>query len=173
MNNTTFSFDQLSDSGSVDVQEGQNKLTIIDAKEIVASTGTLMLQLAYKINDSELKLNYDNCPMITADRQKIPFGEHKLKNIMIATNVRPQHFTLKTLCPLLLGKSFLADIAKNEKGYWTLPDPNTIVPLDYANETQFEAEKIVPRPAPRENYQSVIGEEEVELDIQPQSTNKW
>ena len=172
--NNTFSFDKLPDSTS-NITAGQNKLTIIDAKEIIASTGTLMLQLTYTINDTETRLNYDNCPIKTAEGKDINFGLHKLKNIMIATNTKPSQFTLKTLCPLLIGKSFLADIEANEKGYWSLPDPNTIIPVDYAQETTFEAEKIVPRPTTEATVQtSIIGEEEVDLNgLETISNNKW
>lgn len=179
MNNSqTFSFDALSDTGSsVEIKEGQNKLTIIDAKELLASTGTTMIQFTYSINDSDVKLNYDNCPMLNSEGKKIPFGEHKLKNIMIATATTPKSFTLKTLCAMLRGKSFLANIAKDDKGYWRLQDPNSIISVDYAQNTVFEAEKITPRPTPQEtsNFQSVIGEEEIELDINPNtvSSKKW
>lgn len=161
--NNTFTFDELSENTS-SIAPGQAKLTIIDAKEIVASTGTLMIQFTHSINDTDVKINYDNCPLVTKEGQKVPFGQTKLKKILKAINVMPAKFTLKTLCPLLIGKSFLADIEQNEKGYWTVGKPDSILPLDFEGSVEFEEEKqILKQPVAEDKPAdiSILGEKEV------------
>lgn len=121
-----FSFDELPDSSRTNLEEGQHKLTVVDAKKLYAKTGALMMQFFYIIDDnSKLKLNYDNCVIIDKDGQKVPLGSNKLKKIMKATGVTPARFTLDTLSPLLIGKSFLVNLTKNEKGYLVI-DPSNL-----------------------------------------------
>lgn len=131
--NTTFTFDELPDNTTkTTLEEGVHKLTITSAKPVEASTGTLMFQLAYIIDDNEkLKLQYDNCPMLDKDGAKIALGQNKLKKIMKATNVMPKRFSLSILEPLLVGKSFLVYLSKNDRGYLVINanDIDTIKPL--------------------------------------------
>lgn len=128
----TFTFDELPDNNKTSLDEGVHKLTIISAEQVYAKTGTLMFQLAYNIDDNaNLKLQYDNCPLIDANGNTIAFGQNKLKKIMKATNVMPQRFTLSIIKPLLIGKSFNVFLSKNEKGYLVIDASNidTIKPL--------------------------------------------
>lgn len=165
MNNNVFTFDGLSENNT-NIVKGQNKLTIIDAKKIYAQTGTLMIQFTHSINDTDVKINFDNCPLVTKDGNAVPFGQSKLKKIMVATNVTPKQFTPDTLCPLLIGKSFLADIEQNEKGYWVIGNNNSILPMDFEGSVVFEEEKQIlntPVSEDKPADTSILGEEEVDI----------
>jgi hypothetical protein len=120
----TFFFDELPDTAKTSISEGVHVLNITDVKEITASTGTIMIQFSYTIDDTEAKINMDNCPMITAEGEKIIFGQNKLKNILKAIDVRPKEFSARTLLPLVKGKKFKALLTKNEKGYLELAAKN-------------------------------------------------
>lgn len=131
--NQTFTFDELPDESTKgSLEEGVHKLTITSAEKVYAKTGTMMFQFAYIIDGNQkLKLQYDNCPLIGPDGSNIPLGQNKLKKIMKATNVTPARFTLDTIKPLLIGKSFNVYLSKNEKGYLIIDANNldTIKPL--------------------------------------------
>ena len=124
--NNTFRLDAMPDTlGPV---KGTHKLTIIEAKEVTASTGSKGVQFTYSIDDGAFKLNYDNCPMVTKDQQPIQFGQVKLKRIIDATKTNVIEFTLPLICKLLLNKSFLAELVPGGKDnkYLVLGNIDTI-----------------------------------------------
>lgn len=134
-----YSFDQLPTEAGSSLEVGQHKLTIIKAEEIIATTGTLMLQLTHKVDDTDSELRFDNYAILKADMQTpITFGLAKLKKLLQATGVVFQgeweiEKLPKMLATLLVGKSFLVnlDYDKNdtEKKYLRIVDINTYAPF--------------------------------------------
>lgn len=124
--NKTFTLDSMPDT--IGPVKGTHKLTIIEAKEVTASTGSTGIQFTYSIDDGAFKLNYDNCPMVTKDGQIIPFGQAKLKRIIKATGTVVSQFTLPLLCKMLVNKSFLAELVPGGKDnkYLVLGNIDTI-----------------------------------------------
>lgn len=154
----TFFFDDLPDTAKTSIGEGEHVLTILDVKEITASTGTIMIQFSYSIDDTDIKINMDNCPMVNKDGEAIKVGQNKLKTILKAVNVRPKEFSAKTLLPLVRGKKFRAYLTKNDKGY---------LELTFAN-----IDSIVSLDAPAEQVEG-LGEKEVVINTEStENTNK-
>ncbi len=125
--NSTFSFDTLPE-GTSSQESGNYNLIIIRAEDVVASTGSKMLQLDYQIKGTESKVRFDNLPYETADGKQIAFGLSKLKKILNAINVKPEGtFTMKMISKLIIGKEFNANLDKDEtSGYLKLKDINSI-----------------------------------------------
>jgi len=124
------SFDKLPDN-ALSVKPGPHKLTIIKAEKIIAKTGSEMLQLTYQVDDSNFKVNFDNCVITDKEGNPNSFGQAKLKKILTATGTRPQgEFTIKSIAAMLMGKSFQADLEYDRAGkYLQLGPINSIVPL--------------------------------------------
>lgn len=100
-----------------EVKEGVNKLTIIDSKQIKTSGGCDAIQNTYKVNDSEFKINYDNCIITQKNGEDCIVGQVKLKRILEATGVAETlhgDFTLKMAANMLIGKSFMAPLVKGK-----------------------------------------------------------
>lgn len=129
MNNKTFTLDSMPDTtGPV---KGTHKLTIVEAKEVTASTGSTGLQFTYSVDDGAFKVNFDNCPLLTKDGQSIPFGQSKLKKIIKATRTQVQEFTLPLICKLLVNKSFLVELVPGgrDNKYLVMGNIDTITEL--------------------------------------------
>ena len=134
-----FTFDQLPDDIGSSLEKGQHKLTIIKAEEIFATTGTLMLQLTHKVDDTDSELRYDNYAILKGDGQTpINFGLAKLKKLLEAINLKfAGSFELeklpKMLATMVVGKSFLVDLdydkKDEEKKYLKIIDINSYKPF--------------------------------------------
>ena len=119
-------------------QGGECKLTIIDLQPVESkTTGGAMAQFSYCVNDTAFSIRYDNCVLQSLNKstgklETCNYGNAKLKAILKAIGVKPEGaFTIKTLRPLVLGKSFRAVAVKEEGSkYFSLDsDLKTIQPL--------------------------------------------
>ena len=135
--NNTFTFDDLPEA--ISVEPGGHTLKILSLEEVTAQSGTLMYQFTHEVVGTEVKINYDNCALVKSDGTKVALGAKKLKNILKAVGVTPQSFTAKTLLPLVKGKMFKAKIQKNDRGYWTLNDIDSIKPMPSVDEVAAKA----------------------------------
>lgn len=134
----SLNFDALPDKVQPAVQPGIHKLTIDTAEAITAKTGSKMLQCSYLVDDSKFKINYDNYVITDKDGNDVEFGLSKLKHMLKAINVIPQgEFTIKSIIPLIKGKSFQANIEYDKQGkYLVLGNMSTFLPLDASGEIQ-------------------------------------
>lgn len=149
--NSTFSFDTLPE-GASSQESGNYNLVIVRAEDMVASTGSKMLQLDYQIKGTESKVRFDNLPYETADGKQIAFGLSKLKKILTAVGLKPEGtFTMKMISKLIIGKEFNVNLDKDEtSGYLKLKDINSItksLPNDPKPE-DFVPTNEAPGPAP-------------------------
>ena len=137
--NGNLNFDKLPDkaeSSGVQIEPGVHKLTIDTAEKILTTNQHRALQLSYKIDDTNAKINYDNCIIYLKKGDGFTdcsYGQAKLKKILSAINVIPQgDFTIDILPDLIKGKSFKANLVKKEDSkYLALDDNlNTILPLE-------------------------------------------
>lgn len=118
-------------------QGGECKLTIKDLQEAKSKAGGAIAQFSYYVNDTEFCINYDNCVLESVNKttgklEKCNMGQVKLKTILKAIGVKPEGaFTIKTLRPLVIGKSFRAVAEKkdDEKYYHLTNDFKDIQPL--------------------------------------------
>lgn len=111
----SFNFNELPTKTS-GISEGYAKLTIIEAKEVIAKTGAHMLQLTYMVNDSKFKINFDNIVLTDKNQEPSNFGLVKLRKLLEALELDSiGEFTVKILIKkYLIGKSFYAYIEKNK-----------------------------------------------------------
>ena len=143
-NNQTFDFDKLPDKvSSNDIEEGMHIVTIQTAEEVYSQNGKYMLQLSYIVDNNEnIKLNYDNSIMVDEKGNAVSWGQNKVKKIISATGLKIKSFTLKTLKPLLIGKSFKVYLTKNDKGYLQIEIKNisTITSVNDNSEPEFKVD---------------------------------
>lgn len=137
--------DEIPTSGAKH-QPGPRVLKCTEAKEVVSQTkGSRMIQFSWESCDADkVKINYDNCPYLTADNQPISFGLNKLKKYIDAMGIQlPKNNAGKTtldtsiIPALVLGKKIMVNCVQNEKGYLTIDsDLSTIAPVPVSGNTQ-------------------------------------
>lgn len=150
------------------VQEGLNKLTIIDAQEIKTKNGCLALQCSYNVNGTDFKINYDNCIITQKDGSDCNVGQVKLRKILEATGVASVlegDFTVKMVATLLKGKSFIAPLVKgkpnaNGKQYLELS-------TDFSNYLPVEENKQEYTTPKEANIEAKL------FDVKETPTSKW
>lgn len=128
-------FDDLSKTKSQGSYEpGDHKLTIVEATTVLTKNGHKAVQFTYSVDDNEkFQIRFDNATIEYNDGRACNVGQYKLRKIMEATNVIPQgEFTIKTILPLLKGKSFVAELVrdKNDKYLVLDSDPDKIRKVD-------------------------------------------
>lgn len=140
MSNVVLNFNDLPKESKSQVSEGYHKLTIVKGDIVVATTGKQMLQLTHQIGTSTLQIKFDNYPILNEDGTSNEFGQLKLRRLLEAIKVNPGEFTLKTLIKSIMGKSFYANLKKNDRNYLTIGNFD-----DFISVSDYEDKEITPQ----------------------------
>lgn len=124
--------DTMPDKAYEKPQEGYHVFKIVRCELVTSKEkGSKMVQFDYVATDnSDVKVNYDNCPYMDNAGNNINFGLAKLKKIIKATKTEIKgDFDPKILPKLLLGKTlgFKADYNGGKSKYLQLSDIESII----------------------------------------------